>query len=129
MSEVLGYLAQKLTSTLGGLVGVVTNFHFREPKTMVEAVIRGTIAGTFSFFFGIPLLWYLGLPYQNWQWQLASGFFCGFVSYALLSAIEKLLGTNFFSKFKLVKYELKHTGRTYAKLSQKSPSGRKKRTK
>jgi hypothetical protein len=31
------------------------------------------------------------LPYQNWEWQLASGFVCGFIGYSLMSYASKVI--------------------------------------
>ena len=126
MGEVLGYLAQKVTSTLGGLIGAISHFPFSKPKTMLEALIRGGLSTTFSFFFSIPLLWYFNLPYTNWQWQLASGFVCGFAGYALLSSLSRFLTLNIFSRFAFFNYLPIERG-THAKLPKKSPAGRKRR--
>lgn len=126
MNEVLGYLTQKITSTIGGFFGVLSRFAYKKPKSMLDALMRGSLATMFSFIFAIPLLWYFGLPYTNWQWQLASGFVCGFLGYATLATFNKVFTRLFFNRFNLTNHL---TRRSNARVSKKSPARRKKRTK
>lgn len=83
---VLDYLQHKLSSAIGGLLGGTSALRFFHAKTLTDAFYRGALSVIFSVAFGIPVLAYFGLPYQNWEWQLASGFVCGFVGYSLMSA-------------------------------------------
>jgi len=80
------YLQHKLSSALGGLLGGTSALRFFHAKTIQDAFYRGGLSVIFSVVFGVPVLAYFGLPYQNWEWQLASGFLCGFIGYSLMSA-------------------------------------------
>lgn len=83
---VLDYLQHKLSSAIGGLLGGTSALRFFHAKTPTDAFYRGALSIIFSVVFGVPVLAYFGLPYQNWEWQLASGFICGFLGYSLMSA-------------------------------------------
>lgn len=83
---IFDYLQHKLSSAIGGLLGGTSALRFFHAKTPTDAFYRGALSIIFSVVFGIPVLAYFGLPYQNWEWQLASGFLCGFVGYSLMSA-------------------------------------------
>lgn len=83
---ILDYLQHKLSSALGGILGGTSALRFFHAKTPTDAFYRGALSIIFSVVFGIPVLAYFGLPYQNWEWQLASGFICGFIGYSLMSA-------------------------------------------
>lgn len=83
---ILDYLQHKLSSAIGGLLGGTSALRFFHAKTPTDAFYRGALSIIFSVVFGIPVLAYFGLPYQNWEWQLASGFLCGFIGYSLMSA-------------------------------------------
>ncbi|MFZ9908495.1 MAG: hypothetical protein ACO3EN_03360 [Candidatus Nanopelagicales bacterium] len=80
------YLQHKLSSALGGLLGGTSALRFFHAKSIQDAFYRGGLSVIFSVVFGVPVLAYFGLPYQNWEWQLASGFLCGFIGYSLMSA-------------------------------------------
>ena len=83
---ILDYLQHKLSSALGGILGGTSALRFFHAKTPKDAFYRGALSIIFSVVFGVPVLAYFGLPYQNWEWQLASGFICGFVGYSMMSA-------------------------------------------
>ena len=83
---VLEYLQHKLSSALGGLLGGTSALRFFHAKDIQDAFYRGGLSVIFSIVFGVPVLAYFNLPYQNWEWQLASGFLCGFIGYSLMSA-------------------------------------------
>jgi small neutral amino acid transporter SnatA (MarC family) len=83
---ILDYLQHKLSSAIGGLLGGTSALKFFHAKTLTDAFYRGALSIIFSVAFGVPVLAYLGLPYQNWEWQLASGFVCGFLGYSMMSA-------------------------------------------
>lgn len=83
---VLEYLQHKLSSALGGLLGGTSALRFFHAKSIQDGFYRGGLSVIFSIVFGVPVLAYFGLPYQNWEWQLASGFICGFIGYSLMSA-------------------------------------------
>jgi small neutral amino acid transporter SnatA (MarC family) len=83
---ILDYLQHKLSSAIGGMLGGTSALRFFHAKTPTDAFYRGALSIIFSVVFGIPVLAYFGLPYQNWEWQLASGFICGFVGYSMMSA-------------------------------------------
>jgi hypothetical protein len=83
---ILDYLQHKLSSAIGGLLGGTSALRFFHAKTPTDAFYRGALSVIFSVVFGIPVLAYFNLPYQNWEWQLASGFICGFVGYSMMSA-------------------------------------------
>jgi hypothetical protein len=83
---ILDYLQHKLSSAIGGLLGGTSALRFFHAKTPTDAFYRGALSVIFSVVFGVPVLAYFGLPYQNWEWQLASGFICGFVGYSMMSA-------------------------------------------
>ena len=80
------YLQHKLSSALGGLLGGTSALRFFHAKSIQDGFYRGGLSVIFSVAFGIPVLAYFNLPYQNWEWQLASGFICGFIGYSLMSA-------------------------------------------
>jgi len=80
------YLQHKLSSALGGLLGGTSALRFFHAKNVQDAFYRGGLSVIFSIVFGVPVLAYFELPYQNWEWQLASGFICGFIGYSLMSA-------------------------------------------
>ena len=83
---ILDYLQHKISSAIGGLLGGTSALRFFHAKTPTDAFYRGALSIIFSVVFGIPVLAYFNLPYQNWEWQLASGFLCGFIGYSLMSA-------------------------------------------
>jgi peptidoglycan/LPS O-acetylase OafA/YrhL len=83
---VLEYLQHKLSSALGGLLGGTSALRFFHAKSIQDGFYRGGLSVIFSIVFGVPVLAYFELPYQNWEWQLASGFICGFIGYSLMSA-------------------------------------------
>ena len=83
---VLEYLQHKLSSALGGLLGGTSALRFFHAKDIQDGFYRGGLSVIFSIVFGVPVLAYFNLPYQNWEWQLASGFICGFIGYSLMSA-------------------------------------------
>ena len=83
---VLEYLQHKLSSALGGLLGGTSALRFFHAKDIQDGFYRGGLSVIFSIVFGVPVLAYFNLPYQNWEWQLASGFLCGFIGYSLMSA-------------------------------------------
>jgi hypothetical protein len=83
---ILDYLQHKISSAIGGLLGGTSALRFFHAKTPTDAFYRGALSIIFSVVFGIPVLAYFNLPYQNWEWQLASGFVCGFIGYSLMSA-------------------------------------------
>ena len=87
----LEYLQHKLSSALGGLLGGTSALRFFHAKGVQDAFYRGGLSVIFSIVFGVPVLAYFGLPYQNWEWQLASGFLCGFIGYSLMSAASTLI--------------------------------------
>lgn len=80
------YLQHKLSSALGGLLGGTSALRFFHAKSVQDGFYRGGLSVIFSIVFGVPVLAYFNLPYQNWEWQLASGFLCGFIGYSLMSA-------------------------------------------
>lgn len=88
---VLEYLQHKLSSALGGLLGGTSALRFFHAKSIQDGFYRGGLSVIFSIVFGVPVLAYFGLPYQNWEWQLASGFICGFIGYSLMSAASVLI--------------------------------------
>ena len=88
---VLEYLQHKLSSALGGLLGGTSALRFFHAKNIQDGFYRGGLSVIFSIVFGVPVLAYFGLPYQNWEWQLASGFICGFIGYSLMSAASVLI--------------------------------------
>ena len=83
---VFEYLQHKLSSALGGLLGGTSALRFFHAKSIQDGFYRGGLSVIFSIVFGVPVLAYFELPYQNWEWQLASGFICGFIGYSLMSA-------------------------------------------
>lgn len=85
------YLQHKLSSALGGLLGGTSALRFFHAKSVQDAFYRGGLSVIFSIVFGVPVLAYFNLPYQNWEWQLASGFLCGFIGYSLMSAASKYI--------------------------------------
>ena len=87
----LEYLQHKLSSALGGLLGGTSALRFFHAKSVQDAFYRGGLSVIFSIVFGVPVLAYFGLPYQNWEWQLASGFICGFIGYSLMSAASTFI--------------------------------------
>ena len=87
----LEYLQHKLSSALGGLLGGTSALRFFHAKNVQDAFYRGGLSVIFSIVFGVPVLAYFGLPYQNWEWQLASGFLCGFIGYSLMSAASTFI--------------------------------------
>lgn len=88
---ILDYLQHKISSAIGGLLGGTSALRFFHAETPTDAFYRGALSIIFSVVFGIPVLAYFGLPYQNWEWQLASGFVCGFLGYSLMSAASKYI--------------------------------------
>jgi small neutral amino acid transporter SnatA (MarC family) len=88
---ILDYLQHKISSAIGGLLGGTSALRFFHAKTPKDAFYRGALSIIFSVVFGIPVLAYFGLPYQNWEWQLASGFVCGFIGYSLMSYASKVI--------------------------------------
>jgi len=87
----LEYLQHKLSSALGGLLGGTSALRFFHAKSVQDGFYRGGLSVIFSIVFGVPVLAYFGLPYQNWEWQLASGFICGFIGYSLMSAASTFI--------------------------------------
>ena len=83
---VLEYLQHKLSSALGGLLGGTSALRFFHAKDIQDAFYRGGLSVIFSIVFGVPVLAYFKLHYQNWEWQIASGFLFGFIGYSLMSA-------------------------------------------
>ncbi len=83
---VLEYLNHKLSSAIGGLLGGTSALRFFKVNSPEDAFYRGALSIIFSVVFGVPVLAYFGFPYQNWEWQLASGFVCGFIGYSMMSA-------------------------------------------
>jgi phosphotransferase system glucose/maltose/N-acetylglucosamine-specific IIC component len=83
---ILDYLQAKVTSAIGGLLGGTSALRFMHAKDTKDGFNRGALSVIFSVVFGIPLLHYLNLPYQNWEYQLASAFICGFIGFAAMSA-------------------------------------------
>jgi hypothetical protein len=88
---ILEYLQHKLSSALGGLLGGTSALRFFHAESVQDGFYRGGLSVIFSIVFGVPVLAYFGLPYQNWEWQLASGFICGFVGYSLMSAASTFI--------------------------------------
>lgn len=115
------YLQHKLSSAIGGLLGGTSALRFMHAKDMKDAFYRGGISVIFSVAFGIPLLAYLGLPYQNWEWQLASAFVCGFIGYSAMSAAATYVT--------IYQKKITITRRRNVKLVSASTSRRKKRAK
>ena len=90
----LEFIGSKISSAIGGMLGGSSALKFMNPKDFKDAYLRGALSIVFSVVFGTPVLWWLGLPYQNWEWQLASGFVCGFLGYALMSASAKYISNS-----------------------------------
>ena len=86
MIEILGHITNKVSAAIGGWLGGTTALRFMDAKTPKEAFFRGALSIVMSVIFGTPLLYLLDLPYQNWEWQLASGFVWGFIGYATMNA-------------------------------------------
>lgn len=94
MSDPASYIATKLASMIGGLLGGSAILTFIRPKTIGEAFMRGGTSVGSAMIFSTPLLNAFGWP-LDWETQLMAGFCIGFISYSVLGMIA-----NFFIKRK-----------------------------
>jgi hypothetical protein len=87
------FIATKLASMIGGLMGGATILTFIRPKNIGEAFIRGGVSVGSSIIFSAPLLNQLGMKH-DWESQLMAGFIVGFVAYSLLGMVANFLSKN-----------------------------------
>ena len=87
------FIATKLASMIGGLMGGATILTFIRPKNIGEAFIRGGVSVGSSIIFSSPLLKYLEMR-NDWETQLMAGFVVGFVAYSVLGMVANFLGKN-----------------------------------
>lgn len=90
MADPTGYLATKVASMIGGLLGGFAILTFIRPKTIKEAFIRGGVSVGSAIVFAEPLLVIAKIT-SNWETQLMSGFCVGFFAYAVLGMIANFL--------------------------------------
>lgn len=84
------YLAAKLASMIGGLLGGGAILTFIRPQTIGEAFIRGGISVGSAIVFAVPLLQIFNFS-DSWHSQLSAGFVVGFLSYGTLGMIANFL--------------------------------------
>jgi hypothetical protein len=87
------FLASKVASMIGGLMGGATILTFIRPKNIGEAFIRGGVSVGSSIIFSDPALTYLDISH-HWENQLMSGFCVGFIAYSVLGMIANFLNKN-----------------------------------
>ena len=87
------FIASKLASMIGGLMGGATILTFIRPKNIGEAFIRGGVSVGSSIIFSTPALTYLTMN-QTWENQLMAGFCVGFIAYSTLGMIANFLQKN-----------------------------------
>lgn len=90
MADPTSYLATKVASMIGGLLGGFAILTFIRPKTIKEAFIRGGVSVGSAIVFAEPLL-VISKITSNWETQLMSGFCVGFLAYAVLGMVANFL--------------------------------------
>lgn len=86
------YVAAKVASMLGGLIGGGAILTFIRPKTIGEAFMRGGLSVGSATIFTVPALHWFEIS-NDWENQLMGGFVIGFVAYSVLGMFA-----NFFMK-------------------------------
>lgn len=92
MGDPSSYVTAKIASAVGGLIGGLVLMSFIQPKSVVEAFVRGGISVGSAIIFANPLLTWIDVP-SNWELQLMSGTVVGFCAYFILGTLA-----NFFVK-------------------------------
>lgn len=90
MPDPTSYLATKVASMIGGLLGGFAILTFIKPKTIWEAFVRGGVSVGSAIVFADAILIIAKIP-SNWETQLMSGFCVGFFAYAVLGMIANFL--------------------------------------
>lgn len=84
-----GFLAAKIMSGLGGLIGGLALMAFMKPKSILDAALRGGISTGTGIIFSIPIIDWLSMT-PSMDVVLMFGFIIGFLAWGILSLIAQI---------------------------------------